>query len=71
MYADYLIPVDILNDPQVATGGGQRTLLPTDLRAQSMVGKTFSCKLVLGSANEDIRFEFPCVFKIVSTYREQ
>ena len=71
MYADYLIPVDVLNDPQVATGGGQRPLLPTDLRAQSMVGKIFSCKLVLGSANEDTRFEFPCVFKIVSTYREQ
>ena len=71
MYADYLIPVDVLNDPNAATGGGQRELLPTDLRAQSMVGKIFSCKLVLGSANDDTRFEYLCTFKIVSTYREE
>src|SRR5258707_721596 len=57
--------------PRAATGGGQRSLLPTDLRAQSMVGKIFSCKLVLGSANEDTRFEYLVTFKIASTYREE
>lgn len=70
-YADYLIPVDVLLDPGAATGGGQRELLPTDLRAQSLVGRTFSAKLVLGSANDDTRVEYPAVFKIVSTYREE
>jgi len=69
-YADYLIPVDVLSDPNAATGGGQRTLLPTDLRAQSMVGRVFGCKLVIGSANDDLRLEYDVHFKIASTYRE-
>lgn len=69
-YADYMIPVDVLNDPNAATGGGQRALLPTDLRAQSMVGRVFSCKLVLGSGNDDLRVEYDARFKIASTYRE-
>jgi hypothetical protein len=70
-YADFLIPVDVLLDPGAATGGGQRELLPTDLRAQSLVGRTFSCKLVLGSANDDTRTAYEAVFKIMSTYREE
>lgn len=70
-YGDYLIPVDVLLDPTAATGGAQRELLPTDLRAQSLVGRTYSCKLVLGSGNDDSRIEYMPVFKILSTYREE
>jgi hypothetical protein len=70
-YADYLIPVDLLLDPGAATGGTQRELLPTDLRAQSMIGKVFSCKLVLGAASEDAKVEYDARFKIMSTYREE
>lgn len=70
-YADYLIPVDLLLDPTAASGGAQRELLPTDLRAQSLVGRIFSCKLVLGSGNDDSRIEYNAVFKILSTYREE
>jgi hypothetical protein len=70
-YADYLIPVDLLLDPTAATGGAQRELLPTDLRAQSLVGRVFTAKLVLGSANDDSRIEYPATFKIMSTYREE
>ncbi len=69
-YADYLIPVDVLLDPGAATGGGQRELLPTDLRAQSLVGRYFGCKLVLGSANDAVRTEYDARFRISSTYRE-
>jgi hypothetical protein len=70
-YADYLIPVDVLQDPTAATGGGQRELLPTDVRAQSMVGRTFTAKLVMGSSNDDARYEYEATFKIQSTYREE
>jgi hypothetical protein len=70
-YSDYLIPVDLLLDPTAATGGAQRELLPTDLRAQSLVGRIFTAKLVLGSGNDDSRIEYNAVFKIMSTYREE
>lgn len=70
-YADYLIPVDLLLDPGAATGGVQRELLPTDLRAQSMIGRVFGCKLVLGAASEDTKVEYDARFKITSTYREE
>ena len=69
-YADYLIPVDVLLDPGAATGGGQRELLPTDLRAQSMVGRSFGCKLVIGSSSGEVGAEYDARFRITSTYRE-
>jgi hypothetical protein len=35
-----------------------------------MVGRVFGCKLVIGSANDDLRLEYDVRFKIASTYRE-
>jgi hypothetical protein len=69
-YSDYLIPVDLLNDPLAATGSGQRLLLPTDSQAQSMVGRVFGCNLVLGGGDDNVRVEYDARFKVVSTYRE-
>jgi hypothetical protein len=69
-YADFIIPTDVLNDPAAATGSGIRTIVPTDLRAQSMIGKTFSCKLVFAADNNTFRADYDVVFKIVSTYRD-
>ncbi len=70
-YADFLIPVDLLLDPNAAVGGQVRELLPTDLRARSLVGKTFSCHLVLEFANDNIKSEYDCTFKIASAFRDE
>ena len=69
-YADFLIPVDLLNSPEAATGGGVRQLLPTDLSAQSMVGRIFGPTLVLGAEN-DARREFQVRFKVMSVYADR
>jgi hypothetical protein len=69
-YADYLIPVSLLLDPNAAAGGQVRELLPTDLRARSLVGKIFSCRLVLEYTNDNLKSTYDCTFKIASTFRE-
>jgi len=69
-YADYLIPVDLLLDPNPAAGGQVRELLPTDLRARSLVGKIFACHLVLQFANDTVKSEYDCTFKIASAFRD-
>ncbi len=47
-----------------------RPLLPTDLSAQSMVGRIFGPTLVLGAEN-DVRREFEVRFKVASVYSER
>lgn len=69
-YADYLIPVDLLNVPTAAAGQGVKAMLPTDLSAQSMVGRIFGPNLVLGLEN-DVRQTFEIRFKIVSAYSDR
>jgi hypothetical protein len=69
-YADYLIPVSLLADPNAASGGQVRELLPTDLRARSMVGKLMSCRLVLEFTSENLKSTYDCTFKIASAFRE-
>ncbi len=69
-YADFLIPVELLNTPDAASGQGVRPLLPTDLSAQSMVGRIFGPTLVLGAEN-DVRREFEVRFKVASVYSER
>jgi hypothetical protein len=70
MYADYLIPVDVLNDPQAATNGTQRTLRdgpegPVD------GGEGLHVQAGAGIGERGHALQYLCVFKIVSTYREQ
>lgn len=67
-YADFLIPVDLLNSPEAAAGGGVRLLLPTDLSAQSMVGRIFGPTLVLAVENDAAQRTFEVRFKIASVY---
>ena len=69
-YADFLIPVDLLQDPNAAVGGAIREFLPTDIRARSMAGKTFGCRLVIEFANDNIKSTYDCTFKIANTFRE-
>jgi len=70
-YADFLIPAELLQDPNAAVGGAMRELLPTDLRARSMAGKTFGCRLVIEFANDNIKDTYDCTFKIENTFRDQ
>ena len=69
-YADFLIPVDLLNSPEAATGQGVRPLLPTDLSAQSMIGRVFGPNLVLGLEN-DVRVSYDIRFKVASVYSDR
>jgi hypothetical protein len=64
-YSDFVIPVDLLQVPEAASGEGIRELLPTDLGAQSLVGKTFGFTLVLAGEN-DARLNYDVQFRIVS-----
>ncbi|MGH7725094.1 MAG: hypothetical protein ACREOU_06655 [Candidatus Eiseniibacteriota bacterium] len=67
VYQDWVAPVDLLNDPSAAGGGPMRLLLRTDNSAQSLVGRTFGFKLVMGAEN-DQRLEFDVRFRIASVY---
>ena len=69
-YADFLIPVDLLNVPTAAAGQGVKSMLPTDLSAQSMIGRIFGPTLVLGLEN-DVRQSFEVRFKVASVYSER
>jgi hypothetical protein len=69
-YADFLIPVDLLNSPEAAAGQGVRAMLPTDLSAQSMIGRVFGPNLVLGLEN-DARQTFEIRFKVASVYSDR
>src|SRR5262245_36110870 len=65
--SDFIIPVDLLNDPKAATGLGARLLLPTDLSAQSLVGRTFGPNFVVTAENNEKR-NFEVRFKVASVY---
>ena len=69
-YADYLLPVDLYNDPRAAAGQGPRALLPTDLSAQSLIGRVFGPTLVLSGENGE-RLTFEVRFKIASVYSDR
>jgi len=69
-YSDFIIPVDLVNSPDAASGQGVRPLLPTDLSAQSMVGRVFGPNLVLALEN-DVRQTFEVRFKVVSVYSDR
>ena len=69
-YADFVIPVDLLNDPEAAAGQGGRKLLPTDLSAQSLIGKTFGPNLTFEVENAG-RQTFEVRFKVVSAYQDR
>lgn len=69
-YTDFVIPADLLNDPGAAAGQGARLLLPTDLEAQSMVGRSFGPTLVLTGENGE-RLTFATRFRVVSVYQER
>jgi len=69
-YADFLIPVDLLNTPDAASGRGTKLLLPTDLGAQSLVGKIFGPTLVLGVESGE-REVFEVRFKVASVYQDR
>ena len=62
-----VIPVDLLNDPKAATGQGARLLLPTDLSAQSLVGRVFGPNFVVTAENNEKR-TFEVRFKVASVY---
>ena len=64
---DFIIPVDLLNDPKAATGQGARLLLPTDLSAQSLVGRIFGPNFVVTAENNEKR-TFEVRFKVASVY---
>jgi hypothetical protein len=66
-YTDIVFPVHLLEDPSAAAGRGARELLPTDLRAQAYVGKSFGFKLVFLAESEE-RLEYDVRFRIASTY---
>lgn len=66
-HIDFLVPVDLLNDPAAAGGQGMRQLFPTDISAQALVGKSFGVKLVIEVENQQ-RIEFPARFRIASVY---
>lgn len=69
-YSDFVIPVDLLNDPEAAAGLGGRKMLPTDLSAQSLIGKIFGPNLVFAVENAE-RKTFEVRFKIVSAYPDR
>ena len=69
-YSDFVIPSDLLNDPGAASGQGARALLPTDLGAQSLVGRVFGPSLVItGETGE--RLTFDARFRVVSVYNDR
>jgi len=69
-YSDFLVPVELLLDPSAATGGQMRELLPTDVRARSLVGKVFGCRLVIEYVNDNLKTTYDCQFKILSTFHD-
>ena len=69
-YSDYLVPVDVYNDPRAAAGQGPRAILPTDLSAQSLVGRVFGPTLVILGENGERR-TFDVRFKIASVYSDR
>jgi hypothetical protein len=69
-YSDFVVPVDLLNDPGAAAGQGGRKLLPTDLSAQSLVGKLFGPSLVFRVEGGERR-TFDVRFKVVSVYPDR
>lgn len=69
-YSDFVVPDDLLSDPGAAAGTGGRKLLPTDLSAQSLVGKLFGPTLVFRVGNDERR-TFEVRFKVVSVYPDR
>ena len=67
---DFVIPVDLLNDPEAAAGQGGRKMLPTDLSAQSLIGRTFGPNLTFEVENA-ARQTFEVRFKVVSAYQDR
>lgn len=69
-YSDFLIPVDLLNDARAAVGQAGRPLLPTDLSAQSLIGRVFGPTLVITGENKERR-TIEVRFKVVSVYADR
>lgn len=69
-YSDVLIPVELLNDPGAAVGQGARLLLPTDLSAQSLVGRIFGPNLVIAVENDE-RLTFEARFRVENVYSDR
>ena len=69
-YSDFLVPTDVYSDPSAAAGGRPRNLLPTDLGAQSLIGRIFGPTLVLGMEGGD-RQTFDVRFRIASVYNDR
>ena len=46
-YADWIAPVDLMEDPDAAAGRGMRLLFPTDVSAMSFLRKKFTVLFVL------------------------
>ena len=63
-YSDWFAPVDLLEDPTAAQGGGMRRLFPTDGMAASFVGKTFGATFVLEI--DGLPKQYDLIFKIQS-----
>jgi hypothetical protein len=62
--SDWFAPVDLLEDPSAQQGRGMRLLFPTDVSAQSFVGKTFGASLVLEIEGQPRSYDL--VFKVAS-----
>lgn len=69
-YSDFIIPVDLLNDARAASGQPGRLLLPTDLSAQSLIGRIFGPTLVVTGENGERR-TFEVRFKVASVYSDR
>ncbi|MEO6463220.1 MAG: hypothetical protein ABIP29_09105 [Candidatus Eisenbacteria bacterium] len=69
-YSDFVIPLDLLNDPRAAAGQGGRLLMPTDLSAQSLLGRIFGPTLVVLGENGERR-TFEVRFKVASVYADR
>lgn len=63
-YSDWFAPVDLMEDPTAAQGGGMRRLFPTNGMAEGYLGKTFSANFVLEIDGQPKQYEL--VFKVQS-----
>jgi hypothetical protein len=63
-YNGWIAPLDLLEDPRAAQGGGMRLLFPTDSSALSFLGKSFAIQFVLEIDGSSV--SYPLVFKIDS-----
>ena len=70
-YSDFIVPSNLLDDPRAAAGlSGGRPLLPTDLSAQSLIGRIFGPTLVITGENGEKR-TFDVRFKVASVYSDR